>query len=378
MARQTVHIGSDTIDRNVTQFDTHMMDIALRLAMRGLGQTSPNPSVGAVIADEAASEVIARGWTQPGGRPHAETEALQRAGEKARGRTLYVTLEPCAHHGKTPPCVDAILAAGLKRVVVGLRDPDPRTAGEGLERLRSAGVDVTEGVCEAEACRVTLGHSLRVTEKRPFVQLKLALDDKGRVPRGSGGRPTFVTGAEARAAGQMLRARADAILVGTGTVRDDDPDLTCRLPGLAHRSPIRVVLSGRGGLSPQSRLVNGAARVPVWLFASDDGAVTEMERLAAAGVRAFTKTGPGECYAAREILGMLADQGITRLLVEGGPGMWQLFAPVADEVVVIKAGLAALPILPLSVLGPGGTDSGLALASVRRIGDDRMFVYRRS
>ena len=362
----------------MTQFDTHMMDIALRLATRGLGQTSPNPSVGAVIADEAAGEVMARGWTQAGGRPHAETEAIRRAGANARGQTLYVTLEPCAHHGRTPPCVDAILAAGLKRVVVGIVDPDPRIAGEGLKRLRSAGVAVTEGVRAGEARWVTLGHSLRVTEKRPFVQLKMALDDKGQVPRGSGGRPAFVTGPQARAAGHILRARADAILVGVGTVRDDDPELTCRLPGLAHRSPIRVVVSQSGRLSPQSRLAQSAARVPVWLFASDDGAAAETARLAAAGVRAFTKTGPGKCYAARDILGILADQGMTRLLVEGGPSMWQLFAPVADEVVAFTAGHAPLAMQPLTVLGPGGTEGGLALASVRQIGDDRMFVYRRS
>ena len=200
-----------------TPFDHHMMGIALTLARRGFGTTAPNPSVGAVIADEATGEVIARGLTRPGGRPHAETQALERAGERARGATLYVTLEPCAHHGKTPPCADAVIAAGIRRVVIGAGDPDPRVAGEGSARMRAAGILVETGLLADEADWVTRGHILRVTEQRPFVQLKMALSAEGHVPRGKGGAPKFVTGAEARAAGHLLRAEADAILVGSGT-----------------------------------------------------------------------------------------------------------------------------------------------------------------
>ncbi len=207
-----------------------------------MGNTAPNPSVGAVIADEATGEVISRGWTQPGGRPHAEADAIRWARGRARGATMYVTLEPCAHHGQTPPCADAIVAAGLSRVVVGTADPDPRTAGKGIALLRAAGIAVTEGVLGVEAKWITLGHILRVTQGRPFVQIKMALDARGEIARGSRGRPSWVTGSEARARGHMLRARTDAIIVGVQTVLDDDPELTCRLPGLTYRSPDRVIL----------------------------------------------------------------------------------------------------------------------------------------
>ncbi len=223
-----------------------MMRLALHVARRGLGNTAPNPAVGAVIAEPSRGEIIARGWTQPGGRPHAETEAIRRAGARARGATLYVTLEPCAHFGKTPPCANAIIEAGLARVVVGTGDPDPRTKGQGIARLQDAGIEVREGVLEAACRRMTLGHILRVTKQRPFVQLKMAFAADGAVPRGAKGKPLFVTGAEARAQGHLLRAEADAILVGAGTVIDDDPELTCRLPGLEGQSPVRVVLAGSG------------------------------------------------------------------------------------------------------------------------------------
>ena len=220
-----------------------MMSVALTMARRALGTVAPNPAVGAVVADTETGELIARGMTQPGGRPHAETEALKRAGDRARGKTVYVTLEPCAHFGKTPPCADALISSGVKRVVVGIEDPDSRTAGQGIARLRAAGIEVETGLMADEARWVTLGHILRVTEQRPFVQLKLALAADGSLPRGHDGKPAWVTSPEARARGHLMRAKADAILVGSGTVRDDDPELTCRLPGLEAQSPIRVVLS---------------------------------------------------------------------------------------------------------------------------------------
>ncbi len=243
-------------------FDAHMMATALRLAERGLGRTAPNPSVGAVIADEVSCEVIARGWTAPGGRPHAETEAIARAGARARGATMYVTLEPCSHHGATPPCADAIIRAGIARVVCAVEDPDPRVAGRGLARLRQAGIAVERGMMAGEAHWMAAGHILRVTERRPFVQVKLALGADGSVPRGSQGRPAWVTGPAARAQGHLMRARADAVLVGRQTVIDDDPLLTCRLPGLAHRSPVRVVLARNLSGLHESRLARGASRTP--------------------------------------------------------------------------------------------------------------------
>ena len=205
-------------------FDIHMMRIALTMARRGLGLTAPNPSVGAVIANEQTGEVIARGVTAPGGRPHAETRAIRDAGERARGATIYVTLEPCSHHGKTGPCADAIVAAGLKRAVVAIEDPDPRVAGRGLDKLRAAGIEVVRGIGADEARWITRGHIVRVTERRPFITLKLALDADGNVPRGAVGTPRFVTSPDARAHGHLLRAEADAILVGTGTVQAENPE----------------------------------------------------------------------------------------------------------------------------------------------------------
>ncbi len=224
-------------------FDAEMMAIALRMAERGLGATTPNPSVGAVIADETTGEVLARATTARGGRPHAETIAIAAAGERARGATIYVTLEPCSHYGRTGPCADAIVAAGLKRAVVAIEDPDPRVSGRGLDRLRTAGIDVVRGIGAADARLITRGHIVRITERRPFVTLKLALDASGEIARGNGVSPVWVTGEISRAHGMLLRARSDAILVGSATVRDDDPELTCRLPGLFDRSPARIVLA---------------------------------------------------------------------------------------------------------------------------------------
>lgn len=356
-----------------TTFDHHMMDIALAMARRGLGTTAPNPSVGAVIADPVSGEVIARGVTQPGGRPHAEVEALRRAGARARGASLYVTLEPCAHHGKTPPCADAVVAAGIARVVVGVEDPDPRTQGQGIARLRAAGLEVDNGLCAEEAGWVTLGHILRTTQRRPFVQLKMALDEHGDVPRGAAGKPLMVTGPESRAFAHRLRAEADAILVGAGTARDDDPELTCRLPGLSARSPVRVVLAGSLELPHELKLLRTAPDVPTWIFT---GGAERSRAYEAAGARVFAHT-----YASSiaSVLATLADEGVTRVLAEGGPRVWAAFAAagLVDEVVLIQAGAADAT----QVGSPGLADRhapGLDLAPVetRRLGRDRMTAFR--
>ena len=323
-----------------TPFDQQMMGIALRLAKRGLGTAAPNPAVGAVIADERSGEVIARGWTQPGGRPHAETDAIARGGAGARGATIYVTLEPCSHHGKTPPCAEAIIAAGLKRAVVGIEDPDPRVGGRGVQMLRDAGVTVDTGVLAKEASWVTRGHVLRITERRPFVQLKLALSAAGGVPRGDAGQPSWVTGAEARAHGALLRAEADAILVGAATIADDDPELTCRLPGLADRSPVRIVLSGKGRLAENAKVVVTARDVPTWLILGVGGQAATQVALTAAGVDVISAQGSGGRLELSAVLAALAERGITRLLVEGGPAVWREFSDsgLVDEVVVFQAG----------------------------------------
>lgn len=318
-------------------FDSDMMTIALRMAERGLGQVAPNPSVGAVIADEATGEVIARGWTQTGGRPHAETEALGRAGARARGATMYVTLEPCSHHGKTGPCAQAIIDAGVKRVVVAIADPDPRVAGRGVAMLREAGIQVATGAMAEQARWSTLGHILRITEARPFVQLKLALGADGAVPRGDRGQPAWVTSAEARAHGTMLRAEADAILVGARTIVDDDPLLTCRLPGLAERSPVRVVLSSGLHVPVQARVFATAREVPTWVLTAD-AAGADRQRLSDLGVDVIT-VAPSGPLEIGDVLTALADEGVTRLLVEGGPTVWRAFsdAGLVDEVVVFQA-----------------------------------------
>ena len=359
-------------------FDRHMMAIALTMARRALGTAAPNPAVGAVIADEATGELIARGLTQPGGRPHAETEALARAGAKARGATLYVTLEPCAHHGKTPPCADAVIAAGIKRVVIGTGDPDPRTHGDGIARLEAAGIKVAVGLSADEARWVTLGHILRVTERRPFVQLKMAVAADGTVPRGAGGRPQLVTGAAARAVGHRLRAECDAILVGSGTARDDDPELTCRLPGLAARSPIRVVLACTLGLPPDLKLIRTAREVPVWIFAGEDADADQVRAFEAAGVRVLrVQGGRGTALPLKAVLARLADEGVTRLMVEGGATVWQAFARqgLVDEVVLFQAGgPGEAPLAALAGRLAPGID--LAFTETRRVGADTMSVFR--
>ena len=367
-----------------TSFDRQMMAIALAMARRGLGRTAPNPSVGAVIADETTGEVIARGWTQPGGRPHAETQAIARAGERTRGATIYVTLEPCSHHGKTPPCADAIIAAGFKRAVVGTLDPDPRVSGRGMRMLRAAGIEVTRGVLVDEAHRMARGHILRVTERRPLVQLKMALDADGHVPQGANGQPVWVTGPDARAHGHILRAKADAILVGSGTVRDDDPELTCRLPGLSARSPIRVVLAGTELPSPTAKLVRTAREIPVWLFAGEARKLASLPQLVEAGVRCFDVASVDGRPWLPAVLEALVAEGITRLLVEGGAGIWRAFLSqrLADEVYLYQplAGgdAVARARTALQSFEPAGANSQFTLANVRDVGPDRVHVFRRT
>lgn len=367
-------------------FDHHMMRIALRMARRGLGETAPNPAVGAVIADPATGEVIARASTQPGGRPHAETVALERAGERARGAVMYVTLEPCAHHGQTPPCADAVIAAGLARVVVAIEDPDPRTAGQGIARLRAAGIAVDIGLLADEARLLTLGHILRVTEGRPFVTLKIASLSDGSVPRGEGGHPRWVTGADARAAGHLLRASSDAILVGAATLRDDDPELTCRLPGLEEHSPVAIVLSKTLALPPEAKLWARAADGPVWVFTVAEADDAARKRLAGRGVEVAAVAADTGGVSLEGVMSRLAERGITRLLVEGGPSVWRSFAAegLVDEAVLFVAGGSlesaaagrALP-TPETILMSFLPSADLCLADERAIGDDRMIIFRR-
>ncbi|MFA5956046.1 bifunctional diaminohydroxyphosphoribosylaminopyrimidine deaminase/5-amino-6-(5-phosphoribosylamino)uracil reductase RibD [Hyphomicrobium sp.] len=359
-------------------FDAEMMAIALRMAERGLGATAPNPSVGAVIVDEATGEVVSRGTTARGGRPHAETQAIALAGDNARGKTIYVTLEPCSHYGRTPPCADAIVAAGLKRVVVAIEDPDPRVAGRGLNRLRQAGIEVVRGVGAAEARWITRGHIVRITERRPLVTLKLALDANGDIARGSGSAPIWVTGELARLHGMLLRKEFDAILVGSATVRDDDPELTCRLPGLLDRSPVRVVLSRSLDLSVGAKIFRSARTVPVWLMTSADSDAAKKSAIAEGGTEIVDVGVVGNALWLPSIMEALVARGITRLLVEGGPAIWRSFAgaALADEIMLYMAGSPSDSDADTAVTRWLG-NLGMTAVERRTIGADTMWRYRR-
>src|SRR5215470_4218832 len=267
--------------------DQRFMSLALALGRRGLGNTWPNPSVGAVVVryDGAEPVIVGRGWTQPGGRPHAETEALRRAGPAARGATLYATLEPCSHHGKTPPCAEAIIAAGITRVVSAIEDPNA-LAGRGHALLRANGITVDVGVCAAEAQRAHAGHIRSVCDHRPHVMLKLAVSADGKAAL-AGRKPAPITGEAARARVHMMRAMNDAILIGIGTALADDPQLTCRLPGMASRSPVRAVLDTGLRLPVTGALARSARETPVWVMAGADAPVEAEAALVARGVKVF-------------------------------------------------------------------------------------------
>ena len=239
------------------------MALALALGRRELGRTWPNPAVGAVIVKDGV--VVGRGWTQPGGRPHAEVEALRRAGAAARGATLYVTLEPCSHHGKSPPCANAIIAAGISRVVSALEDPNPEVAGAGHARLRAAGIAVEVGLGADAARHDHAGHIRRMRDGRPEVILKLAVSADGKAGA-AGRRPVAITGDAVRSRVHLMRAQSDAVMIGIGTALADDPMLTCRLPGMAKDSPVRIVLDSALRLPLDSRLVHSVRETPVWVI----------------------------------------------------------------------------------------------------------------
>jgi diaminohydroxyphosphoribosylaminopyrimidine deaminase / 5-amino-6-(5-phosphoribosylamino)uracil reductase len=354
------------------------MALALMLGRRGLGRTWPNPAVGAVIVKDGV--IVGRGWTQPGGRPHAEIEGLGRAGDTARGATLYVTLEPCSHHGKSPPCADAIVAAGVARVVSALEDPNPKVAGQGHARLRASGIAVDIGIGADEARRDHAGHIRRMREGRPQIMLKLAVSADGKAG-GPGRRPLAITGEAVRDRVHLMRAHSDAIMIGIGTALADDPVLTCRLPGMEKDSPLRIVLDSALRLSPSSRLVQTAREVPVWVVCGKQAPRAAEEDLQAAGVvvlRTAERQGRLDLAA---VLELVAERGITRLMVEGGPTLAAalLSADLIDEAVLFQsakvvgaAGIDALDGLPLTAL----TQSPL-LMSVRNdaIGPDICEVF---
>jgi diaminohydroxyphosphoribosylaminopyrimidine deaminase/5-amino-6-(5-phosphoribosylamino)uracil reductase len=360
--------------------DLRSIRAALALARRGLGTVWPNPAVGCVIVDRG--RVVGRGWTQPGGRPHGETEALRRAAEAARGATAYVSLEPCCHWGRTPPCTDALIATGIRRVVVALEDPDPRVAGEGVRRLRAAGLDVDTGLCEAEAAEINAGFFCRLRNGRPLVTLKLATSLDGRIATGRG-ESQWITGPPARERAHALRAAHDAIMVGTGTVLADDPQLTCRLPGLAHRSPVRVVIDRHLRIPLTARLISDARAVPTWVLTLPAADAARRRAFLCAGATVIDidpgSDGNGSLAAA---LAALGERGITRLLVEGGGHLAAAFARAGliDRLVWVHApmliggeGIPAIAEIGLKALSEAPSFTRL---STETVGDDVLTVFR--
>jgi diaminohydroxyphosphoribosylaminopyrimidine deaminase/5-amino-6-(5-phosphoribosylamino)uracil reductase len=359
-----------------------MMRAALALARRSLGRTWPNPAVGCVIVKDGA--IVGRGRTRDGGRPHAEVDALAQAGETAHGATVYVTLEPCSHFGRSPPCADALVSAGVAKVVSALEDPNPEVNGQGHARLRSAGITVEVGVGAGEAAEINAGFLLQMREGRPLFHLKTATSLDGRIATASGDSK-WITGTASRADGQRLRATHDAILVGANTVEQDDPDLTCRLPGLDGYSPVRIVLDSKARMSPGSKLALTANRTPVWLLCTSDAPAKSREALQARGIEvievASNVQGRVDIPAAASVLGA---RRLTRVLVEGGGEVAAAFlkADLVDRLTSYQAGLL-LGADSRSAVAPLGLEKldfarRFSLVSVRSLGGDVVETWHRA
>jgi len=365
--------------------DLHHMRAALVLARRGLGVVWPNPAVGCVLVrQDRGGMVVGRGWTQAGGRPHAETEALRRAGAEARGATAYVTLEPCNHHGQTPPCTEALLEAGVARVVIAHEDPNPEVSGRGVERLRAGGVTVEVGLCHDQAAQVNAGFFLRVTRHRPMFTLKVASTLDGRIATRTGAS-RWITNAPARAMAHRLRADHDAVMIGIGTALADDPDLTCRLPGLEGHSPVRIIVDTNMRLPLDGRLTATAHDTPTWLVTVVGSAPDRRDAWAANGVTVIeanpdTTGRPDLGWVATE----LGSRGLTRVLVEGGGtlaaallrlGLVDRLAWFHAPSVIGGDGVAAVDSLEVEALAgaPGFTRAG-----VRELGMDLLEMYTRT
>jgi diaminohydroxyphosphoribosylaminopyrimidine deaminase/5-amino-6-(5-phosphoribosylamino)uracil reductase len=358
--------------------DLRFMQLALTLGRRGLGCTWPNPAVGSLVVKDGV--VLGRAWTHDGGRPHAETQALAQAGEAARGATLYVTLEPCSHHGKTPPCADAIIAAGVSRVVSALDDPNPKVAGQGHARIRTAGIALEVGICAEEARRDHAGHIRRITEGRPHVTLKLALSADEKIGA-AGRRPFQITGEEVRTRVHMFRAQSDAILVGIGTALADNPQLNCRLPGMEPRSPVRVIVDRHLRLPVSGYLAKTARQHPLWIFSGADAEAANATLLTAEGAEIVHVPVTEQGVDLNAVVKELGRRGISRLMVEGGARVGASFvaAGLADEVWLYRG--------PVTI-GPDGVSAldGLKLTAVTQsphyriratemLGQDTLTIY---
>ncbi len=366
--------------------DRRFMAAALRLGRRNLGQTYPNPAVGSLIVAMESGEpvVVGRGWTARGGRPHAETIALEQAGDAANGATAYVSLEPCSHQGETRPCAQALIDAKVARVVTAMEDPDPRVAGKGHEMLVAAGVALSTGVLADEAARVHAGHISRVTKGRPHVTLKLAVSADGMIGKREGER-MIITGKAAFDAVQTMRTEADIVMIGIGTALVDDPRLTVRLPGLSDRSPVRVVLDATARLKPSSNLVQSARDVPLIVVVGAEARDDRKKALEDEGAKILEVGVEGEeSVDIGEVLEKLAENGFTRVFAEGGAQIASSLVAddLLDDVVLIRA-----PV----VVGQNGVRAlgGYALSAIERsprfrlveqatLGEDQMRRYLRA
>jgi diaminohydroxyphosphoribosylaminopyrimidine deaminase/5-amino-6-(5-phosphoribosylamino)uracil reductase len=362
--------------------DGRFMAAALALGRRGLGLCAPNPAVAALIVKDGV--IVARGWTKPGGRPHAETEVLREAGAQARGATLYVTLEPCSHHGQTPPCADAIIAAGVGRVVYAVDDPDPRARGRGAQILAEAGIGVTRGVLAEAARRANLGHFLRVSRKHPMVSLKLAMTADYYAAGPAGDPRLVITGALANGLVHLMRAMHDAVMTGIGTILADDSLLGVPLPGLEDRKPLRVVLDSDLRLPSSSRLAATAAKIPTLIVAGGGASEARAARLREAHIEvAHVRRDAGGRIALDAAFELLAERGLTRIFCEGGPRVAAglIGQGLADEVIIFAS---PEPLGKEGVLGLDPNTAALLadpthyrLAETRMIGADRLTRHER-
>ncbi len=362
-----------------TATDIRWMRLALSLGRRGQGRTWPNPAVGCVIVKEG--RVVGRGWTQPGGRPHAETEALAQAGAQARGGTAYVSLEPCAHYGKTPPCTDALIAAGIARVVAPVEDTDARVAGLGFAVLRAAGIEVHTGVCVEEAEADHAGFFMKTDLGRPWVTLKLASSFDGRIATATG-QSKWITGGAARRLVHAMRARHDAVMVGGGTARADDPTLTVRDLGMLHQ-PVRVVVSRRLDLPLIGNLARTAKDIPLWLMHGSDADAVRRRAWEGVGAELHPCRAEGVMLDPAGVLAKLGSAGLTRIFCEGGSALAAslLAADLVDELVGFTAGVAigaeGLPAIGALGLDHLSAAPRYSLVDVQAVGGDILHRWHR-
>lgn len=364
----------------MTDTDTRYMALALALGRRGQGSCWPNPAVGCVLV--RGGRIVGRGWTQPGGRPHAETEALARAGDLARGATAYVTLEPCSHHGETPPCCEALIAAGVTRVVAPLEDSDARVAGQGFETLRKHGVEVSTGVLADAAARDHAGFFLRTEQGRPLVTLKMASSFDGRIATATG-QSQWITGPDARRVVHGLRAQHDAVMVGAGTARADDPSLTVRDLGI-DRQPVRVVVSRHLDLPFLGKLARSAGETPLWICHGEAAASERLTAWEGVGARLLPCALKGMQLDAADVLTQLGRAGLTRVFCEGGSALAAslLADDLVDELVGFTAGLIigaeGLPAMGALGISDLSQAPRFQLVDTVAIGPDIMHRWRRA